>query len=791
ADDADDVAVYDVNKSEVISYIQAPPHLGKVIYANFIDENSFVLTWLWESQSKKKKYQQKKYFFDYFTLAKPTPVLTLMKENKSLEQLVNDVWIKPELVSRYRTGQNGWVLYYDAYSQILEIHRLNEPKVEVKKVNLPSAKLVEAYVNSDATRGLFHFKKESTGSIETTDSIELWDIENQKPLWVMAWQVSDDYKDISLLDVNFNNNIILVNLFKDNEILNIFNLNGQLICQQEVEGLSQGISITGNIIFLEINHTEMLHRAERKKDPDSKKYLYSFYKEYEFRFIDIYDFRTLQTVEHQNGFFISPNFNFYKNLLVNNAIILGFDSRITGEPFEVWPKPGFGFKANWALSVIESSQDRIENDIKFNKYLSLANQSYDQDDIESAIINLNNAKSIMGYQNDQKCSILHSKLMKFCRFSKINGIKKNHIDLLEKHNSLVFVPNFGYLSLGSSDGTDIYSPDDGALMYKLKWQILRYFSDGQRAFAYSGRGHTLQIVDCPWTSPGLTIKEEIELEPGLGEVINIHISPDERYYALEFCYVPSDSWPANSLYFVRIYEMGANKLIFSGNDKERTYFIGFSLDSSYFIIYYNKRTFQFQYNKVINLNNGKTEVEVPAVSMWGRVLFGEKFFIAESTKRLGLFNFLLNNYSILCDYDDVEDVTRIKTFDIFAGGSKIAAIVDNNLEFWDINSNNMLSRINVIEGAPGNLCINESGDRVAVLTDQGCVVYNIEWDLDFPGWASWDEGAKPFLQTFLKAHPDFSEDKIDILIRTLQNAGYGYLKKELVRAKLDELQFGW
>ena len=58
-------------------------------------------------------------------------------------------------------------------------------------------------------------------------------------------------------------------------------------------------------------------------------------------------------------------------------------------------------------------------------------------------------------------------------------------------------------------------------------------------------------------------------------------------------------------------------------------------------------------------------------------------------------------------------------------------------------------------------------------------------ELHFPGWHDWDEGARPFLNIFLKLHPNWTdEDFNNILIPDLQNRGYGWLLPEGVRKEL-------
>ncbi len=66
-------------------------------------------------------------------------------------------------------------------------------------------------------------------------------------------------------------------------------------------------------------------------------------------------------------------------------------------------------------------------------------------------------------------------------------------------------------------------------------------------------------------------------------------------------------------------------------------------------------------------------------------------------------------------------------------------------------------------------------------------LWTIDYTYHFPGWTDWDEGARPYLQIFLTLHPDWTEADFGDLITELQNRGYGWLRPEGVRAKLNEM----
>jgi len=66
--------------------------------------------------------------------------------------------------------------------------------------------------------------------------------------------------------------------------------------------------------------------------------------------------------------------------------------------------------------------------------------------------------------------------------------------------------------------------------------------------------------------------------------------------------------------------------------------------------------------------------------------------------------------------------------------------------------------------------------------------WTIEYKYEFPGWSDWDEGASPYLEIFIKLYPEWTDKSLrDILIPDLQNRGYGWLRPEGIKAKLQEI----
>jgi hypothetical protein len=106
-----------------------------------------------------------------------------------------------------------------------------------------------------------------------------------------------------------------------------------------------------------------------------------------------------------------------------------------------------------------------------------------------------------------------------------------------------------------------------------------------------------------------------------------------------------------------------------------------------------------------------------------------------------------------------------------------------------------------------------SGSRDSTLR-----LWELDWELEAPDPADWDDGARPYLETFLTLHapytgtlpqdrepseeeiqqalsrrgkPSWTDQDFQELLQQLQYAGYGWLRPEGVRAKLEQLASIW
>jgi serine/threonine protein kinase len=128
--------------------------------------------------------------------------------------------------------------------------------------------------------------------------------------------------------------------------------------------------------------------------------------------------------------------------------------------------------------------------------------------------------------------------------------------------------------------------------------------------------------------------------------------------------------------------------------------------------------------------------------------------------------------------------------------------VDHTLKLWDVETGECLRTfeghkhwVNSVSFSPdGRYALSGSGDKTLKL-------WALDWELEEKEPQDWDEGARPYLETFLTLHtpygpdgltrqgkPQWTEEDFQKLLQELGYRGYGWLRPEGVRRKLEELR---
>ncbi|MEU0068290.1 protein kinase [Streptomyces sp. NPDC006332] len=116
---------------------------------------------------------------------------------------------------------------------------------------------------------------------------------------------------------------------------------------------------------------------------------------------------------------------------------------------------------------------------------------------------------------------------------------------------------------------------------------------------------------------------------------------------------------------------------------------------------------------------------------------------------------------------------------------------DRAVRAWDLSSGTYRQ---VIQGSRATTRLaGLSSDGRTLLTcgaDKIMRVWELDWEYDFPAPADWDEDARPYLDAFLardRGGPAWTEEDFRRLLDTLADAGFGWLRPDGVRARLQRM----
>ncbi|WP_053197987.1 serine/threonine-protein kinase [Streptomyces viridochromogenes] len=143
---------------------------------------------------------------------------------------------------------------------------------------------------------------------------------------------------------------------------------------------------------------------------------------------------------------------------------------------------------------------------------------------------------------------------------------------------------------------------------------------------------------------------------------------------------------------------------------------------------------------------------------------------------------------------DVATGAEVRSFDegSASGGLRITAdgryamSAGASVGVWEVDSGRCVRTLDGLDKAPA--CLATTPDGRAVLSADGdgnLRSWALDWEWHTREPADWDDGALPHLEVFRRRFgARWTPDDLDSLLRRLQDAGYGWLRPEGVRARL-------
>jgi len=477
----------------------------------------------------------------------------------------------------------------------------------------------------------------------------------------------------------------------------------------------------------------------------------------------------------------------------------------------LWELKRCGPRASFAVVRPQSSAEVVRAEAAVCRAQESVRSALKQGDPSRAAAELSRARQVPGYER-------HDDLLQLCRQIGLHGKIKCLADgwerrTLEGHTSAV-----AFAAI-SPDGRWVLSggfPENAIRFWELATgQCVRSFErytlwptcvsiSGDGRWALSGGNDSLLMEDEKFTLRLFSVRTGQcvrTFEGHTGGVDSVCISPDGRW-ALS----GSDDKT------LRLWELATGRCLrtFEGHTKWVTS-ISISPDGRWALSGSGDSTlrmWELATGQCVRTIEGHTDrVNSTSISPDGRwVLSGS----ADKTLRL----WKLPTGRCVRTFEGHTD--RVKSVSIGPDGRwALSGSADGTLRLWELATGRCVHAFEGHRNEVNSVSISPDGRwALSGSEDKTLRLWELDWECEFPSLADWDEGARPYLESFLSLHtpnagelpqdrvpseedirlalthrgkPSWNEQDYDALIRQLQYAGYGWLRPEGVRKKLEEM----
>lgn len=448
-----------------------------------------------------------------------------------------------------------------------------------------------------------------------------------------------------------------------------------------------------------------------------------------------------------------------------------------GKEIRRWHKPGSNFHAGWVMSRIVSAAERFEQEERFQNIFEEAERELEKQNVVKSLTLLDQARSIPGHEDDEKCLTLNVCAGKFCRPVSIRSIKeRQEYDTHPRAVRSVALNGDGSMVLAGAEDASV-----------------RLFDLAQMKCVRSFEGHTDKVV-----LAGFSGDESRIISYSQDRTVRIwDVKSGKEIRAVK---------PYTGNYEVLAIALNANGTIAAAaGDDKKIYIYGVDTGEAYAELTGHTDTVS-----ALSISaDGKTLLSGSwdrSLRVWDltsmrtvRTLTGHGDDVLSVCLSADGKSALSGSYDRTMILWNVESEDAVHTFGqlfapvtdvnmsacgrfLFAGFSK-----EGRMELWDAREK---QSIRTFTGHKDGVCAAISANGRAVVSggkDGTIKPWEIDWIYEFPGWSNWDEQAAPFFEQFVRLYGAESEAHIGLLMNALRNNGFGYIREPAVRARLREL----
>jgi len=434
--------------------------------------------------------------------------------------------------------------------------------------------------------------------------------------------------------------------------------------------------------------------------------------------------------------------------------------------------PKSEYKADWALCRVHTVDESLQNETKLKRALRTAEAALVRNDITQALQALREAASIPGLSVMPAFRELNFRVGRFCRAQGLLFCGLEAAFPCDIKEAAARGPS-DILAL-SREGKHLLSADAFKTVARL-WEI----KSGKELHVLR---HERKIRSACFSSDGkylLTGSEDTTMK-----LWNVQTGQCLRTFAGNDGYITSVDFSQDGNYALSNYSKGS-KLWSTKTGEclsvlEGHYNARFCPDGLHLLS--NKHLY--------NYKTGECKKSYPGRSFQENMYYfcispDSRSVLASSGRKLALYD--VNSGECLHIFSQNTDYSN-SCPDISPDGRYALSCEGKTLALWDMKTYDRLRtftadfQITIFHFSP-------AGDyAIAACNDGTTLFWRLDYEYEFPGWSDWDEGAKPYLKAHTARYPELKKNNFNQLIADLQNRGYGWLRPEGIRAKLEEMR---